>query len=1087
MAYAIKPSGPAQAKILIIGDFPGADDVIKGEPFQGTSGWELGKMLHEAGVLRTECRLTNLLPFRPESGSAEEFFDFKNKRPIGTTIPQAIIELEKEVRSCKPNIIILLGGLPLYAAISDSAISTWRGSLLTFCGVKAIPTYHPSQILRNWEWRAIAIHDLQRAQRESESAEQHDVPYDFIIRPQASRVMSTLQKLIADVNAAPTKLSVDIETRAGHTACTGIAWSKTEAICIPHMCVEDNNGFYSAEDEAAIILTMRELLTHPNARVVGQNFLYDAQYFAKHWGFVPNLTDDTMFQQNIAFPGLPKGLDFLASMYAEHYTYWKGEGKLWDPRIPEEQLWVYNCKDACYTYEIHTVLEAANIATGKDSIYRFQMKLWWAVLRMMLRGVRIDLNYRKQLSGELLAEISKRETWLQSVCSHPLNPRSPKQMQNFFYEDLRLPVQRQSKGTRSVTTDDEALIKLAVLEPIVAPVCNTVRELRSLGVFHSTFVCAGLGEDFRMRCSFNPAGTETYRFNSSKDAFDSGCLPPEAEVLTQFGWLHIDKVIRGDTIMAWQPNGNLLWQKAEPFSKECLSEKMLICEGDQVFQQLTLGHRVPHFNKRGEFAEGAAKQIAKTRVQLPLAGNYSGYGFNPEYPKLFTAALADGSYEGNAVRFQFLKTRKIQRLLELFVEYGIEYTEQSAKEGYRRFQCRRPTSWPLEKTWGLWVLYTRQSVLAEMVYEARFWDGHIRKDSFQFFSTNFETARWFQTAAHLCNSATTLRESINTSESYSPGLRIYTVNVKPRNKAWVEPKHWREIPYKGIVYCVSVPSTYFLCRLHNHIFITGNTNLQNVPKGDEEEAHATTKLVLPNIRKLFIPDPNHLIFDVDLAGADAQVVAWEANDEVLKEIFRSGQKVHAVNSKDIFGGDAGADGKREPYYSRAKAGCHLTNYGGKARTLSIALGITIREAEAFQRRWFDIHPGIADWHNRILNDLQTTRSVRNRFGYTRFYFDRIDGILPQALAWIPQSTVACVTNRHLLNIDSQIPAVALLLQVHDSLVGQVHQSDWYQTKPKLHSALEVVIPYDDPLIIRSGLKTSKRSWGHVEDERWGED
>lgn len=784
MRPRIPASGPEHARILIIGDFPGADDEIKGQIFQGTAGHELGKMLHEAGILRYDCRLTNILKARPSAGSLDEIFDFKKKKPIGTTIPLAIDELMKEIEQCNPNIIIALGGLALYAINGDSAISTWRGSLLSLNGRKCIPTYHPSQIQRNWEWRAIAVADLRRAARESSSPDFTPIVQNFIVRPSASVVLTQLSSLLTRVQAQPTLLSVDIETRAGHTACTGIAWSKTDAICIPHMCVERNDGFYDFEEEVAIILALRELLTHPNARVVGQNFLYDAQYFAKHWGFIPRLTEDTMFMQNMLFPGMPKGLDFLASMYCENYTYWKGEGKLWDPRLPEDQLWVYNCKDAVNTYEIAEACLPMIEQQNKTEQYRFQMALWWDVLDMMLRGVRIDLKYRQQLSGELMHEISKREEWLKSVCSHALNPRSPKQMQAFFYADLRLPVQRQRKGTRSVTTDDEALEKLSVLEPLVAPICNCIRELRSLGVFHSTFVLAGLGEDLRMRCSFNPAGTETYRFNSSKDAFDSG------------------------------------------------------------------------------------------------------------------------------------------------------------------------------------------------------------------------------------------------------------------------------------------------------------TNLQNIPKGNEDEAHVATQLVLPNIRKLFIPDSEHIIFDVDLAGADAQVVAWEANDDILKSIFRSGQKVHAVNAKDIFGGNAGDDGKREPYYSRAKAGCHLTNYGGKPRTLSIALGITIHEAELFQRRWFDIHPGIADWHERVLSSLQTTRSISNKFGYSRFYFDRIDGILPQALAWIPQSTVACVTNRQLHAVAIHIPDAQILLQVHDSLVGQVHRSKWFLTKPLLRERLRITVPYEDPLIIPSGLKTSQVSWGAAIDESW---
>lgn len=61
------------------------------------------------------------------------------------------------------------------------------------------------------------------------------------------------------------------------------------------------------------------------------------------------------------------------------------------------------------------------------------------------------------------------------------------------------------------------------------------------------------------------------------------------------------------------------------------------------------------------------------------------------------------------------------------------------------------------------------------------------------------------------------------------------------------------------------------------------------------------KLVLPNVRKLIIPDPGYAIYEADLAGADAQVVAWEAEDDDLKSAFRAGLDVHSKNAEDMWG------------------------------------------------------------------------------------------------------------------------------------------------------------------------------------------
>ena len=498
-----------------------------------------------------------------------------------------------------------------------------------------------------------------------------------------------------------------------------------------------------------------------------------------------------MVMQHVLWAGLPKGLDFLASMYCEYYEYWKDESKDWDPKVGEDQLWTYNCKDSTATYEVAEVLLSALEQAGLMEVYQFQMNhLWPAVLRMMLRGVKINQQRRSEVALELIEAIQKREEEMQYILGSPLNVKSPKQMQSLFYGVLKLPVQRHRK-TKRPTTDDSAMDSIGTKWPELRPITRRVQELRSLGVFLSNFVRAPLDPDGRMHCTFNITGTETFRFSSSESAFGTG------------------------------------------------------------------------------------------------------------------------------------------------------------------------------------------------------------------------------------------------------------------------------------------------------------TNLQNIPSGDPDDPDSEKKALLPNVRKLFIPDNGYEIADVDLAGADAQVVAWEANDEKLKNVFRQGLKIHAVNARDIFGDLAGPDGLQMPYYHRAKTGVHLTNYGGSARTCAGALGIPIWEAQRFQDRWFTLHPEIEEWHADVEHLLQTKRQVTNRFKYRRFYFERVEGLLPEALAWVPQSTVACVCNRALVQIDEDPECrrldVQILLQVHDSLVIQypVHNRD--QVLKRLKQIIWIPVPYEDPLTIPWGLKTSSTSWGDCQKRQWPEE
>ncbi len=145
-------------------------------------------------------------------------------------------------------------------------------------------------------------------------------------------------------------------------------------------------------------------------------------------------------------------------------------------------------------------------------------------------------------------------------------------------------------------------------------------------------------------------------------------------------------------------------------------------------------------------------------------------------------------------------------------------------------------------------------------------------------------------------------------------------------------------------------------------------NLQNIPKGGGEEG----ELVLPNVRKLFIPDPGYTFFDCDLDRADLQVVVWEADDAELKAMLLEGVDVHAENAKLL-------------NISRqlAKTWVHGTNYGGSARTMAIHAGISVHQAESMRARWFAAHPGIKRWHDRTEQQLRTKRFVENSFGYRR--------------------------------------------------------------------------------------------------------
>jgi DNA polymerase I-like protein with 3'-5' exonuclease and polymerase domains/uracil-DNA glycosylase len=564
-----EPTGPAPARIMIVGEAPGEKEVAARRPFVGPSGRLLDEVLREAGLARGMCFLTNVCREQPPGNdlmkSGWVAGRVKDRTPEHTILASQWVNpkvrfglslLEKELRLVQPTVVIALGNLALWALTGEWGITKWRSSILplSLAGgtstppaatltpaagasaspVKVIPALHPAAVLREWPKRGLLVHDLRRARYEMEQGPGIQRPdYSYIIRPSFNAAFQWLLALYDRLEAAtdPIPLAADIETRGGHTACLGIATSRTDAICIPWMCVERLEGYWLPWQEAILIRYSRLVLSHPKAEVQWQNGAYDHQYEHRWHFFQPRLGWDTMVAHHAMFSISPKALDHLSSLYCTYHRYWKDDGRLWDPGTQsEDQLWSYNCEDCVRTFEIAEEEKKAIVALTPSwprlpEVVAFQHALQPAVVRMMLRGVRSDDISRERMRCELTTRIAEIQAEIDEVTGQPLNIRSSKQMTEFFYGTLaQTPILRRNPGggPGTPTCDDEALLKIASREPALRALVGRIQSLRSAGVFLSTFVQMPRDIDGRLRCSYNVAGTKTYRFSSSENAFGSG-------------------------------------------------------------------------------------------------------------------------------------------------------------------------------------------------------------------------------------------------------------------------------------------------------------------------------------------------------------------------------------------------------------------------------------------------------------------------------------------------------------------------------------------------------------------------------------
>ena len=552
-------SGPRDAEIILVGEAWGLEELAQQRPFVGSSGQELTRILSEAGIDRARCFLTNVIPDRPSGNEMWRFFEPSKEastpavRGLHPTEPilAGLRALQYQIDSIKPKVVVAVGNYALWALTNctgytipsdaegrrcPSGIESWRGSMWYTDALPElrplVPIIHPAAIMREWYKRPVTVHDLrERVPQGLRGDWRPHPPPTTLAPPTYDALIAYLQEWIESCEAGTLRLVCDIETARGLITVIGLAVSESLAISIPFVRLNGTNfeSYWTEEQELAITSLLRTLLHHPNCAVEGQNFLYDTQYLAAYLGILPRISFDTMLAHHLLFPGTPKGLDYLSSLYCRYHWYWKDDGKEWDTKDSLESLLAYNALDCLRTFECGTVLRKLIVDMKQEPQWEEELAKNALALRMMLRGVKINQQRRNDLALQLSVARTEYAVWFERMYPQSLHETDSKvpwydsnhQQKIIFSEDfgLRMPLHRK---TGQPTFGKEALSTLKSRHPEFTRLFDAIREYRSLGVFFNTFVKAPLDPDGRMRCMFNTAGTETFRWSSSENAFGRG-------------------------------------------------------------------------------------------------------------------------------------------------------------------------------------------------------------------------------------------------------------------------------------------------------------------------------------------------------------------------------------------------------------------------------------------------------------------------------------------------------------------------------------------------------------------------------------
>ena len=338
------------AKILLLGEAPGEQEERLGSVFVGAAGRELDSLLSDVGLRRSDLALTNVFNQRPPGNSLLAWSVTKKEADAAVSpslpyhaiqaetgkwvhpskVQPALARLREEIALVQPNLIIAMGNTAMSAVCNVSGIGKIRGTLYQgkLLPVKTIGTYHPAAVLRQYELRSTVEIDLMKAKREAEFPELRLRRRVLYLEP----TVRDLRQWYHTLSGAPA-LTVDCETSRGQITCVGFSPDAISSYVVPFWDRRRSDWSYwpTLDEEFEAWLFCYLLLTSDSIKIL-QNGLYDLQYFLRYRWPMRRFIHDTMIKFHSLYPGLPKGLDFLGSIYANERAW-----KKFRPRGGEEK------------------------------------------------------------------------------------------------------------------------------------------------------------------------------------------------------------------------------------------------------------------------------------------------------------------------------------------------------------------------------------------------------------------------------------------------------------------------------------------------------------------------------------------------------------------------------------------------------------------------------------------------------------------------------------------------------------------------------------------------------------------------------
>jgi len=508
----VPAKGPKTARMVIVGESPGAREVRALEPFVGPAGKKLDEFCQRAGIDLDECYVTNACKYKPNVPKKQKASYFMKGGEPTEPFMEGIIELVEDLQEIKPNVTVAVGDWAMFALTGLRGISKYRGSILEsniIPGLKVVPTLHPSYILQgNWQERVLVVWDLRRAREESASPDIVLPEFEALIDPTDDQVAYfTEVMLLAD------SFTFDTEWYDADTlACCGFTSDKRWAICLD-------------PQRPTHRVAIRELLAS-GCHKMAQNAMFDVVYLRRA-GYPVAVTDDsgdrivedTMVAHFVSWPDIKKGLATTTSIYTRH-PYYKDDFQIWKGTQETPTLFTYNCKDVVVTEEIWHALSRDGgelDLCGTRRAYELNMSMFDIMARATALGI---LGDWEELADQIVDHTTRGEELqkiLEEALGRPVNVRSSKQMIALVFDELGYGKKRSRRSSEQKLLMDIAASETDEYKKTILTLIVQVRKQRNA---LSKYVNVDLFDfDGRLRSMWNMAGTNEGRLSASKDKF----------------------------------------------------------------------------------------------------------------------------------------------------------------------------------------------------------------------------------------------------------------------------------------------------------------------------------------------------------------------------------------------------------------------------------------------------------------------------------------------------------------------------------------------------------------------------------------